>query len=156
MWISPNTGFSNLLSAVCKGHNSTLLSGSILQGLVHSTVLSASVLSALTTAEQISPENAHNILKYRLPKKQHKRGNKSWHWFVKSLIYTSAHWVDYFLRKLPTVKTCNHLKLFIGKTNRLANIKHTVFNSINHPIIHFLTYHVLSYRVLLCFCFQLH
>lgn len=148
--ISPNTGFSNPPSAVRNGDDSTLPTGSLLRGSVRSAVLSASVLTALTTAEQTSPENAHNILKYRLPKKQHTRGNKSWHRFVKSLIYTLAHWVDYFWRKLPTVKTCNHLKLFIGKTNRPANIKHKVFNSINHPIIHFLTYRVLSYIEFYC------
>lgn len=50
-----------------------LPAGSLLQGFVHSAALSASVLSALTTAEQISPEKAHDILKYRLPKKKQKR-----------------------------------------------------------------------------------
>lgn len=150
MRFSPNTGCSNQLAAARNSDNSMLPTRSLPHGSAHSAVLSASVRTALTTAEQTSPEEAHNILKYRLPKKQRKRGNKSWHRFVKSLIYASAHWADYFWRNLPAVKTCNHLKLFIGKTNRPANVKHKVFNSINHPIIHFLTYHVLSYIEFYC------
>lgn len=58
--------------------------------------LCLSAPAAPAPAEGISPDNACSILKYKFPKKPHERGNKSRHQFVRSLLYTPVHWVDYF------------------------------------------------------------